>query len=115
MTHVERRERRKRIVEMVKAGASVAEVAAREGLCLNSIQLACREHGLELPRKPYETGSRGNFPILPIVHALLYARKLQAAIARTTGYSQGHVSKIALAMRKTGFKLARPGNKKRAR
>lgn len=46
MTHPQRRERRRQIADAVRGGRSVVDAATDFGVCLNTVLLACREHGV---------------------------------------------------------------------
>ena len=51
MTRMEQRDRRRRMADMVKAGESVSEVAAKFNVSSEAVRIACRERGMSFKRE----------------------------------------------------------------
>lgn len=54
LTHEERLERRKQMAEAVRNGSAPGEVAGQFGVTLKTVQDACAEYQVSLPKKPTE-------------------------------------------------------------
>jgi transposase-like protein len=97
----ERAERRRKMAEEVKGGATLAEAAAKFGMSSAVARRACRDHGVEIPKTERQPVPR----TMQILAALLYTKKGFARIAREFGVTRQRVEAISKAAAANGIKV----------
>ena len=106
LTQSDRAERRKEIAATVRAtGGNVGAVSAaakKYGLTRATVERACLEHGVKIPRKPREDGDRITAPTLKIIRDLI-AGKNGKDIAAEYGIKPARVSTIRKSAREAGL------------
>lgn len=101
MTHEQRRERRKRIADAVRAGKTSDEIARQFGTGRETLRRACEENDVpvpcEAPREPHPSGYR--------IIAALFGDETYTEIAARFGVSEQRVGQIAKKCRDAGVPL----------
>jgi hypothetical protein len=105
LSHKERAERRERIAQEVRDGATAGETTIKHGVQMTTVVNACRSYGVNIPRRP----PTGEIPVasrtFEIVAALQNTNRSQRGIAADFGVSPARVGQIYKATIDAGIKF----------
>ena len=90
MTHKQARRRRKKLAARVAGGESRGSVARAIGVCPETVQMACREHGVGWVREDEAPATN----MLRIVAALFDRRRTYNTIGTEFGISRQRIQRI---------------------
>lgn len=100
MTHLQRANRRQRIAQAVRRGATIAEASQEFCVSFRTVQQSCRENGVEYPKAPPIPTSMTKVGIFPILARLCNSSTRLHLIARELGVTAqrvGHIYRGCLA------------------